>query len=237
MCGRFSQTSPAKTIADFFQTLAFSDYKPSYNIAPTQKICTILVDLECHARVAAPLMWGLVPHWASPKIAAKLTNARAETLSEKPSFRAAYRYRRCIIPVDGFFEWRRDLSPKKPFYFHATDAMPLAFAGLWESWTEPQGAALFTCTIITTHANALMEPIHHRMPVILDPSNFELWLDPTRNEPHHLQPLLKPCAPGILSFYPVSSYVNSSRNQGRKCIEPLDDTSSEKPPEQLSLFP
>ena len=237
MCGRFSLALPAQTIAEFFKTLVLQAVPPRYNIAPTQDVLAIRARAEENGRYAQPLRWGLVPSWSKDiKIGAKLTNARSETLGQKPSFRNAYKYRRCLIPTDGFYEWKRDGAGKQPYFFHAADKSPLGFAGLWEHWSGPSGEELETCTIITTDANRLMAPVHHRMPVILKPEDYDRWLDPGQRDRAKLESLLVPCPDGLLAAYPVGTHVNRAGNEGPKCIEPMPTDPPSRPPLQGSLF-
>lgn len=169
------------------------------------------------------LRWGLIPHWADdPKIGYRMINARGETVHKLPSFRAAFRKRRCIIPVGGFFEWKKEGREKLPFYIYRRDGQPMALAGLWEHWhDEEQGRDIESCSIITTEANSSVGAIHNRMPVILEPDNFELWLDPEEGSPENLSSLLRPSEEEVLEMYPVSSYVNKPQNEGVQCVEPL----------------
>ncbi len=155
--------------------------------------------------------WGLIPAWTKdPKKSSLLNNARSETVKEKPSFRSAYKSRRCIIPASGFYEWLADSKPKQPFYFYRPDDKLLAFAGLWETWND-----IDTCTIITTDANKVMAPVHDRMPVILGDNDYGAWLDPSSGDASHL---LAPCPVSEITRYPVSTFVNSVRNQGPQCV-------------------
>ena len=237
MCGRFSLELPAKTIAQFFLAQDLPEQSPRYNIAPTQDILGIFEAPQNGKRIGAPFHWGLIPTWAKDrKIANRLTNARAETLREKPSFRGAYKYRRCLIPVSGFFEWKRQGKGKQPYYFKAEDDQPLAFAGLWEHWSGPMGEEIMSCTMVTTEANRLMAPIHHRMPVILDQKDHGLWLDTKMNDSKTLDPLLKPYGDEGLVSYPVSTFVNYSGNQGKQCIEPISLSEGGDNNSQLDLF-
>lgn len=232
MCGRYSQTQSGETIAEAFQLEAEPELTPRYNIAPTQAISTILATPQQPSRHHRLLRWGLIPSWAKDKgIGSRLINARAETVTEKPSFRAAFKRRRCLIITDGFYEWRRSESSKQkqPFYFHLLPANangphrpPFAFAGLWEHWQDPTGEIIHSCTILTTEANELLQPVHHRMPVILDPVDYDLWLDPTIQDARTLQPLLKPYATAKMTSYPVSTQVNSPRNDHPACLEPVE---------------
>ncbi len=162
--------------------------------------------------------WGLIPFWAKDrKIGAKLINARAETVAEKPAFRAAFKSRRCLVPADGFYEWRREGKVKQPFLIESADSEPMAFAGLWETWKDEDGKPLVSCTIITTEANAIMREIHNRMPVILDNGAFDNWL---ADRGDHAA-LLRPCAEQHLQMRPVDARVNNVRNNDAELIEEL----------------
>ena len=233
MCGRYSQTQSGKTIAEAFQLEAAPELIPHYNIAPTQNVSTVMVTPKQLSRQHHLLRWGLIPSWAKDKaMGNRLINARAETVAEKPSFRAAFKRRRCLIVADGFYEWRRSESSKhkQPFYFHMRDrpstdgsvGMPFAFAGLWEHWQDSAGEIINSCVILTTVANELLRTIHIRMPVILDPADYDLWLDPTVQEASALQPLLQPYAAAKMISYPVSTQVNSPKNDYPECIEPVE---------------
>ncbi len=163
--------------------------------------------------------WGLVPRWADdPAIGNRLINARAETAATKPSFRDAFRRRRCLIPADGFYEWKRQGGGKQPYYIRLEDDRPFAFAGLWERW-EKAGAVIESCTILTTDANELLMPLHNRMPAILDREQFDRWLDPTIEDAKVLQPLLGPYPAERMIAYPVSTVVNSPRHDVAECID------------------
>ena len=251
MCGRFGLHLPAKTIADFFLTLNEPQIPPRYNITPMQDILIVRDDEQEKGRIAVYHRWGLIPFWAKDeKIGAKLSNARSESLAEKPSFRAALRYRRCVIPVSGFYEWKREGGRKQPYYIQAAEGDLLAFAGLWETWTGPDGRLIFSATIVTTAANRQMEQVHHRMPAVLDRDQAALWLDASQNRVKELRPLLKPLPEGALVLRPVSTFVNRAGNEGPRCIEPpgegsptadegkKGDGADPSPPEgeQLSLF-
>lgn len=175
MCGRYSLTTDAETVPEHFQLLRQTRFQPSYNIAPSQKILNI-VELDDGSRKAVNLFWGLVPSWAKDsKNSSHLINARMETIREKPSFRAAFKHRRCLIPADGFYEWSLS-NGKQVFHIHREDRKLFAFAGLWEQW-QHEAEALYSCTIITTAANELMQPIHERMPVMISPDHYHDWLD------------------------------------------------------------
>ena len=198
---------------------------PRYNVAPSQEVAAVRV--ETGARHLALLRWGLIPHWADdPKIGHKMINARGETVHRLPSFRGAFRKRRCIIPAGGFFEWLQKGKEKQPYYIYRQDGAPLALAGLWEHWhDEGQRRDMETCSIITTAANTLVGRLHNRMPVILEPEDFRLWLDPEEEAPEKLLPLLHPAEEDVLEMYPVSSFVNKPQNEGDKCIEPAETKS------------
>ncbi|MFN4219045.1 MAG: SOS response-associated peptidase [Candidatus Bipolaricaulia bacterium] len=221
MCGRFTLTLSTAQIEARFGVPLPAQYKPRYNIAPTQEILALIADDQ--GRRIEPLRWGLIPHWAKdPQIAQKLINARAETLFEKPSFRDAVRRRRCLILADGFYEWRQTPSGKKtPVYVRLKSREPFGFAGLWESWNSPDGQTLKTCTIITTEPNELIKPIHNRMPVIVSREYEELWLDPSPKARAELERVLRPYHAEELELYDVSATVNSPSNDGPECIAPV----------------
>ena len=212
MCGRFTLTQlDPDLLSATFSLPEVPDLPPRYNIAPTQPVATVVRDAEANENALLVMRWGLIPHWAKdPSIGSKMINARSETLAEKPSFRQALRYRRCLVVADGFYEWRaqRD-GPKIPMYITVGDHQPFGFAGLYERWTEPEsGEAVLSCTIITTTPNALMEPIHNRMPVILPPEHYSAWLDPSETDGARVLPLLQPYPAERMSAYPVSRRVN-----------------------------
>lgn len=222
MCGRFTQTHTAEAIAATFQVPTVPPAPPRYNIAPSQLIGTIWHPQGAAGRQFMPLQWGLVPFWAKdPAIGNRLINARAETVTEKPSFRAAFRYRRCLIVADGFYEWQRQARKKQPYYFRFQGRSLFAFAGLWEQWESPAGEVLQTCTILTTTANAVLQPIHDRMPVILPPEAYDAWLDPTLNDAKELQPWLQPYPAAEMVAEPVSPLVNRATVDQAECIQPI----------------
>ncbi|MDQ3713073.1 MAG: SOS response-associated peptidase [Acidobacteriota bacterium] len=212
MCGRFSSSSKPEQIKKEFKA-AVEDpaiLAPRYNIAPTQMIPVVL-NREGE-RIVAALKWGLVPSWAKDAaIGSRMINARAETLTEKPSFREAYKSRRCIVPATGFYEWQRaEKGAKQPFYFYLTNKEVFGFAGLWEEWLDKEsGESLETCTIITTEANDVLKPVHDRMPVILKAGDYDEWLDPKESDTGKLQKLLAPYPPDEMNSHAVSRAVNS----------------------------
>ena len=222
MCGRFSQSKSAETIAQVFQVNNVPPLTPRYNIAPTQQIQTILQNAEQSQREFQMLHWGLIPSWAKdPKMGARMINARAETVTEKPSFRAAFKQRRCLILADGFYEWQQQEKKKQPFYFRMNNENPFAFAGLWEHWKSGDGEVINSCTILTTEPNDLMRPVHNRMPVIIDPKDYDLWLDTEVKTPELLQPLLHPYSAEEMTAYPVSTKVNKPVNDSAELINSL----------------
>ena len=219
MCGRFTLTIDlAALVARFCVPPAAANYNPRFNIAPSQPV--IVVGDDGH-RYLKPMRWGLIPSWAKdPAIGNRLINARVETLAEKPSFRAALQQRRCLIPADGFYEWQRLGNVKQPVRIRLKSREPFGFAGLWKQWTSPAHEEVLSCTIITTAANELIQPVHNRMPVILNPADEQTWLDPRNSDPALLLPLLKPYPSELLEFYTVSRAVNSPLHDSPDCMAP-----------------
>lgn len=222
MCGRFALLTPGEEIAAMFDLdSAPAGIVARYNIAPTQPVATVRLQPGTGRRELTYCHWGLIPSWAKDhSLAARMINARAETAAEKPAFRAAYKYRRCLIPASGFYEWQPQNGAKQPLYIHPAGGQLLALAGLWEHWQSPDGSEIDSCTILTTGPNAFMHPIHNRMPVIVDPADFELWLRTDGQRLDQLQHLLRPAPDELLTAHPVSTYVNSPRNEGPQCIAP-----------------
>lgn len=221
MCGRFSFDRAPETVAELFKLANIPQFNPRYNIAPTQSVPTVLQRTENQEREFQMLRWGLIPSWAKDKkIGNKLINARSETVMEKPSFRSPFRHRRCWVLADGFYEWQQTETGKQPFYFTRNDRQPFAFAGLWERWESPDGESIASCTILTTEANEMMRPIHHRMPVILQPDDRDRWLDLSEN-PADLLPLLRPYAWEATICYPVSRMANSPKIDRPECVQPI----------------
>mgnify|MGYP001813590257 FL=1 len=221
MCGRFAFYSPAEATAALFGAAGSLELGPRYNIAPTQDIAVVRdAESEAGSRELVALRWGLVPFWAKdPAIGNRMINARAETVAEKPAFRAAYRRRRCLVLADGFYEWHRDGSVKIPWYISLASEEPFAFAGLWENWRSKEtDESLQTATLITTQANDFLAPLHHRMPLILDAERAERWLtgdDDLVATASHDSPRLR--------AWPVDRRVNNARNEGDELIEPDGD--------------
>ena len=174
-------------------------------------------------RELVALRWGLIPSWAKDQaIGNRMINARAETVAEKPAYRTAFRRRRCLVPADGFYEWQRTGKKKQPYFIHRRDDRPFALAGLWESWQRPDHSQIESFTVLTTEPNDVVRPIHNRMPVILNESDYDLWLDPALEEPGPLTPLLKPYRADLMESYPVGREVNNPRYEAASCVEPLD---------------
>ena len=222
MCGRFTLSTPPETLAQLFDLPEVPTLKAHYNIAPTESIAAVRQPDRDGARQLAHLHWGLIPFWAKDRSSsARMINARAETVATSPAFRAAFRQRRCLVLADGFYEWQRQEKRKQPFYLRMQDDSPFAFAGLWEHWDGPDGQVIESCTLITTVPNDLVRPVHNRMPVILPPDQYELWLDPTMREVKVLESLLQPYPEEAMKAYPVSQLVNIPANDDPQCIEPL----------------
>jgi len=226
MCGRYSLTTAPEAMRALFGFENLPNLPPRYNIAPTQQVAVVR-NGEGSTRELVMMRWGLIPHWArDASMAAKMINARAETLTEKPSFRDAVKTRRCLVPADGFYEWRMEDGHKQPFRIGMKGGAPFAFAGLWERWTATgagldEGDEVETVTIVTTLANEKLRPIHARMPVILPPEAFDSWLDPA-NDPAAARALLKPYPAEPMAFYRVSQAVNNVRNHDPGCTAPLN---------------
>ncbi|MAW59525.1 MAG: hypothetical protein CMJ94_01675 [Planctomycetes bacterium] len=222
MCGRLTLTSSASEIAQLFRLAHVPDVQPRFNLAPTQSSLIVHED-EAGARLAEPARWGLLPHWAKDaNFGSKTFNARSETVAEKPSFRSAYRKRRCLVPSNGFYEWEKRGGKKWPWYFHLPDQRLFAFAGLWESWQDPeQEKEVRSFTILTLPAHADLERLHHRMPLILEtPERQEQWLAGARPG-QEVQPPPPAQPVGTLDAYPVDPRVNRAGVEGPECLEPL----------------
>ena len=222
MCGRYSLQTPADTLAQHFQLAKVPLMRPRYNIAPRQPVLTVRIPAPQNGREIWLARWGLIPSWAKdPSIGERLIIARAETVADKPAFRDAMARMRCLIPADGYYEWQRQGRRKQPFYIRMKDGRPFAFAGLWERWIGPDGKAVETCALLTTEPSESLRSIHNRMPVILDPSSYDLWLDPTVRRAAQLQLLFRPYRDEDLTAYPVSLHVNDPSHDDAACLEPL----------------
>lgn len=226
MCARFSLATPAEDVAKLFGLDDAPEWTPRYNIAPTQDV--LVVREKDGKRDTRLMRWGLVPSWAKdPKIGQKLINARSETVSERPAYRAAFERRRCLMPASGFFEWtdppagapraKGRKAPRQPYHFTLVDGATMAFASLWEPWRNPEGELLRTCTILTTEPNDLVRPFHDRMPAILPPAGFAAWLDVKTPSAEAFE-LLRPLPADVLQAYAVSPAMNSAAYESPDCI-------------------
>ena len=220
MCGRFTLTMTDDEIEQLFEVEGVPKLPARHNVAPTQPVIGIRETPE-GVREAALLKWGLIPHWSKDMgIGARMINARGETVADKPSFRTPFKRRRCLVPANGFYEWQERGGGKQPHYIHMQDGSPLAMAGLWDAWQQGEEAYIESCTIITTSPNDVVRPLHDRMPVILEPEDWSLWLDTSIEDASQLLPLLEPCPGEAMAAYPVSRHVNNPRNDDAKCIAP-----------------
>ena len=223
MCGRFTLTVDPGQLQDAFPWVEFpEDISQRFNIAPSQPVAVIPNDGLNRVDF---FNWGLIPFWAKdPKIGNRMINARAETIAEKPSFRGSFKYKRCLVLADGFYEWRKEpgSKTKTPMYLRLKDRKPFAFAGLWDNWHAKDGSEIRTCTIITTEPNLLVKDIHNRMPVILPKNVYQDWLQEGENDQSQLQSFLKPYPAEQMEAFPVSRYVNSPQNDSPECILPSE---------------
>lgn len=231
MCGRYAITLPPDAMRDLFGYPEQPNFPPRYNVAPTQPVPIIRKEQDGQQHFQL-VRWGLVPDWAKEVGTKPLFNARGETVAEKPAFRSAFRRRRCLIPADGFYEWKT--SPpyaRQPYLIRRNDHAPLAFAGIWEHWQSPDGSELESCSIITTEANATLAPIHHRMPVILEEGAWETWLDTTETLTREAQALIAPSPDDMLEAVPVSRRVNAVANDDEALmaeVAPAEEPKREK---------
>ncbi len=233
MCGRFILDSDIREIQRTFHIqLTETTVGPSYNVAPTQPVLTVIQ--RDGQRVLTAMRWGLVPVWAKDvRIGAKMINARAETVAENPSFKRLLKSRRCLIVADGFYEWQKDGARKIPMFISTKPKQPFGFAGLYDTWTSPEGETITSCAIITTHANEMMESVHQRMPVILPKSAYRPWLDPANQDLDKLSELLLPYS-GKMQAYAVAPLVNSVGHNSPENIRPAPSEDGASP-RQLSL--
>ena len=242
MCGRFAQVTPLQQLARQFQAVSkMAALESCYNISPAANVAVVRISPRSRNRVLESLQWGLVPHWTKdPSKGPGLANARAETIEEKPSFKEPFKTQRCLVPVDGFYEWQQGGKAKQPYYFSMNDQKPFALAGLWDFWkptAKQKGVSIVSFTLITTASNALMEPIYDRMPVILDEENFDLWLSPDYGDTEILKYFLKPYSAEKMRAEAVSAFVNATSNQGPQCIEPGSIETPDKSGEPESTDP
>jgi putative SOS response-associated peptidase YedK len=220
MCGRFLLYTSGAALAEWLGLPEVPALEPRYNIAPTQPVAAVRAG-PGGDRELVRLRWGLVPSWSTDlAIGNRLINARAETAADKPSFRVAFRQRRCLVPANGFYEWVGRAGKKQPIHFRLRERRPFAFAGLWERWQAPGGEVVESCAVLTTEANDLVRLVHDRMPVILDPDAFAPWLDPAVRDPAALGLLLRPYPADAMMASPVGSWVNNPRNEGPACLAP-----------------
>jgi len=243
MCGRYTLTTPGEIIAEIFDLSEPPELAARYNVAPTQEVAAVRVDEPGSERRFVRLRWGLVPHWADdPAIGNRMINARSESVAEKPAFRTSFKKKRCLVLADGFYEWQKVAGGKKqPWYFRLAGGDPFAFAGLWASWGKGEGEPIESCTLLTTDANELVRKVHHRMPVILDPADYDLWLDPEVGDRERLEPVLGAFDPAKMIAFPVSTRVNSPAHDDPSVIEPQGEaetagTGEDDGGEQPSLF-
>jgi putative SOS response-associated peptidase YedK len=224
MCGRYRLSRRKQIVEEYFDSVSGEeDWAPRYNVAPTQSVPVIRQHPKEPVRELSLMRWGLIPSWSKdPSGAARMINARSETASTKPAFRDALKSRRCLIPADGFYEWKRDGKTKQPYCFEVNEGELFGFAGIWDRWKNPSGEWVKTCSVLTTTPNAVTAVVHHRMPVILDPDGYDLWLDPGMTKVEAVSDLLRPCDARLMRCFPVSPRVNSVRNDDEDCSRPVE---------------
>lgn len=222
MCGRYRLSRRKQIIEEHFDTADWQDdWNPRFNVAPTQPVPVIRQHPKEPIRQVSMMRWGLIPNWAKdPSMAQNTINAKSETAATKPAFRDPLRFRRCLIPADGFYEWKKTGVSKQPFCFEVRDGELFAFAGLWDGWKDPSGQWVRTCSILTTTPNAVTSAVHDRMPVILDPDSYDLWLDPAMQNVAVISELLKPFDARLMRCYPVSTRINHVANDDEECSRP-----------------
>jgi putative SOS response-associated peptidase YedK len=225
MCGRYSLDATPEELAQAFN-LSFEEveqlFEPRYNIAPTDKVLAVRQQQAGRQREPVLLRWGLIPHWARDRDwGGRTINARAETVETKPAFRDPFRKRRCLVVATGFYEWRKSAGRKQPYLIRRHDGKPLAFAGLWDRWQGPTDEVVESCTIVTTDANGIVRPIHDRMPAILQPTDYDRWLESATRDTQQLIHLLEPVPDEVLTAHPVSSLVNKPVNDVPECVVPI----------------
>jgi putative SOS response-associated peptidase YedK len=224
MCGRYRLSRRKQLIEEYFDCDPWDgDWSPRYNIAPTQPVPVIRQNPKEPKRELSLMRWGLIPHWSKDGSgAAGMINARSETVATKPAFRDAVKSRRCLVPADGFYEWSQKGKAKQPYCFEINDGELFAFAGSWDGWKDPNGNWIRTCSILTTTPNAVTSAVHNRMPVILAPDSYDLWLDPGMNDVATVSDLLEPCDPRLMRCYPVSTRINHAVNDDAECSVPVE---------------
>ena len=222
MCGRYTLRASPQQLGLHFGLDVVPEMRPRYNIAPTQLVPVVRAATD-GGRELVELRWGLIPGWSkTPPSGAPLINARSETAASKPTFRAAFRQRRCLLPADGFYEWQKLPTHRQPFHIHRPDGSVFGFASLWEQWHDASGKKLETCTILTTAANALLRPLHERMPVVVAPADYAAWLDPAVTDAAQVEPLLSGAAASELVVTPVTIRVNSIAHDDVECLTPAE---------------
>jgi putative SOS response-associated peptidase YedK len=233
MCGRYRLSRRKQIIEEYFDAADWQDdWSPRYNIAPTQSVPTIRQHPKEPIRQISLMKWGLIPNWAKDSsIATGTINAKSETAATKPAFRDPLKFRRCLIPADGFYEWKRTGAAKQPYCFEVNNGDLSAFAGLWDGWKNAEGQWIKTCSILTTTPNAVTSAVHDRMPVILDPDSYDLWLDPGMTDVQVVSEFLKPFDPSLMRCYPVSTRLNHVANDDEECCRPVEFA-----PHQNQLF-
>jgi len=231
MCGRYRLSRRKRDIEEHFDSAPWEEeWNPRYNIAPTQIVPVIRQNAKEATRDLSSMRWGLIPSWAKdPSCAVSMINARAETASTKPAFRDALRFRRCLIPADGFYEWRRSGTIKQPYCFEVNGGELFAFAGLWDRWKGTTGDTVETCSILTTTANAMTSAVHDRMPVILHADSYDVWLDPRIQNVAAISELLKPYDARSMRCYPVSTRINHVANDDAECSQRIELLESQNP--------
>ncbi len=231
MCGRFTITTPPEALRALFNYVEQPNFPPRYNIAPTQPVPIVtLINGQRHFQL---VRWGLVPSWSKEMPKSVLINARAETIHEKPSFRGGIRHRRCLVPADGFYEWQTGQGgTKQPYLIRRKDRAPFAMAAIWEDWLTADGSELDSCAIITTAANDTLAPIHHRMPVILDPKEWDRWLDAVETPAKEATKLLQPAPNDLMDAVPVSDRVNRVSQDDPTLLDPVADGAKKQPEEK-----
>jgi putative SOS response-associated peptidase YedK len=224
MCGRYRLSRRKQIIEEYFGSAPWDeDWSPRYNIAPTQPVPVVRQNPKTRVREVSMMGWGLIPNWAkSPSIATSTINAKSETAATKPAFRDPLRFRRCLIPADGFYEWQRTGNGKQPYCFEVREGELFAFAGLWDGWKDSSGNWLKTCSILTRTPNSVTSAVHNRMPVILNPDCYDLWLDPGLRDVAAASELLKPYDARLMRCYPVSSRINHVANDDEECSRPVE---------------
>lgn len=220
MCGRYTLHTPGETVEEIFDVTESVELTPRYNIAPTQEVAVVGLNRE-GTRTLGLMRWGLIPSWAKdPSIGNRMINARSETAAQKPAFRSSFKKRRCLVPADGFYEWKKIGDGKQPFHIRLKSAAPFAIAGLWARWHGTEGEPIRSCTLLTTSPNELTAEVHDRMPVILPSEAYTSWLDP-RTDPESLEALMVSYPAEEMEAFPVTPMVGNPRNDSPKCIEPL----------------